>query len=183
MTTQDPLHTPEPAEEALLTPDELIDPMAALEKERDQFKAIAQRSQADFLNFKRRTEQERGVLIRNASGQVLSRLIPVQDDLERAVEALSPDAPDSWKGGIQMVLDNLQSLVQAEGVTKYEPTPGDTFDPAEQEALYYQPTTDQPSGAILSVIRSGYRTADRVLRPAQVVVAQPIQESAETSSN
>jgi molecular chaperone GrpE len=160
-----------------------MDPVAALEKERDQFKAIAQRSQADFLNFKRRIEQERGMLIRNASGQVLYRLIPVQDDLERAVEALPPDAPDSWKGGIKMVLQNLQTLVQAEGVTKYEPSPGDTFDPAEQEALYYQPTADQPSGAVLAVIRAGYRTADRVLRPAQVVVAKPFEESAEAGSN
>ncbi len=183
MTTQDPQHTPEPTDEASPNPEEPMDPITALEKERDQFKAIAQRSQADFLNFKRRTEQERGLLIRNASGQVVSRLIPVQDDLERAVEALPPDAPDSWKDGIKLVLQNLQTLVQAEGVSKYEPSPGDTFDPAEQEALYYQPTADQPSGAVLSVIRAGYRTADRVLRPAQVVVAKPLEESAETSSN
>ena len=123
------------------------------------------------------------MVVRNAAAQVLSRLIPVQDDLERAVEALPEDAPDSWKDGIRMVFQNLQSLLQAEGLTKYEPAPGDTFDPAEQEAVYYQPTTDQPAGAVLTMVRAGYRTADRVLRPAQVVVANAPDDTAETSSN
>jgi molecular chaperone GrpE len=183
MTTQDHENPSEVPDETTGKFDEPTDPITALEQERDQFKAIAQRTQADFLNFKRRTDQERGMVVRNAAVQVLSRLIPVQDDLERAVEALSEDAPDSWKDGIKMVLQNLQSLLQAEGVSKYEPAPGDTFDPAEQEAVYYQPTTDQPAGAVLSVVTSGYRTADRVLRPAQVVVAKAPDETAEPSSN
>ncbi len=183
MTTQDPENSTETSDETLETAEEPTDPIIALEQERDQFKAIAQRSQADFLNFKRRTDQERGVLVRNASGQVLIRLLPVQDDLERALSALPEDAPDSWKEGINMVLQNLQALVQAEGVIKYEPAAGDSFDPAEQEAVYYQPTTDQPPGAVLSVVRPGYRTADRVLRPAQVVVAKAPEETAESSGN
>jgi molecular chaperone GrpE len=183
MTTQDPDNSSEITDEATGTPDEPADPITALEQERDQFKAIAQRTQADFLNFKRRTDQERGMVVRNAAAQVLSRLIPVQDDLERAVEALPEDAPDSWKDGIRMVFQNLQSLLQAEGVTKYEPTPGETFDPAEQEAVYYQPTNDQPAGAVLTTVRPGYRTADRVLRPAQVVVAKALDDTAESSSN
>ena len=183
MTTQEPETSSEIPEEAPATADEPTDPMAALEQERDQFKAIAQRTQADFLNYKRRTDQERGMLLRNASSHVLSRLIPVQDDLERALGALPEDAPDSWKDGIKLVLQNLQAIGEAEGLTKYEPAPGDTFDPAEQEAVYYQPTTDQPPGAVLSVIRPGYRTTDRVLRPAQVVVAKEPDETAEASGN
>ena len=121
------------------------------------------------------------MLVRNASSQVLSRLIPVQDDLERAVGALPPEASDSWIDGVKMVLQNLHGIMEAEGVTKYEPAAGDTFDPAEQEAVYYQPTTDQPPGAVLSVVRPGYRSADRVLRPAQVVVAKAPDESAEAA--
>lgn len=181
MTTQEPENPPEIPDEGTTKAEEPTDPITALEQERDQFKAIAQRTQADFLNFKRRTDEERGMLIRNASGQVLSRLIPVQDDLERAVGAIPEDAPDSWKQGVSMVLQNVQALLQAEGVSKYEPAPGDTFDPAEQEAVYYQPTTDQPPGAVLSVVRPGFRSADRVLRPAQVVVAKAPEEPATTS--
>jgi molecular chaperone GrpE len=185
MTTQEPENseTNEIPDESTGKAEEPTDPITALEQERDQFKAIAQRTQADFLNFKRRTDQERGMLVRNASGQVMARLIPVQDDLERAVEALPADAPASWKDGISMVLQNVHAIMQAEGVTKYEPTPGDTFDPAEQEAVFYQPTTDQPPGAVLTVVRPGYRSSDRVLRPAQVVVAKAPEESAEAGSN
>ena len=170
-------------EEAPVTDEKPIDPMVALEQERDQFKAIAQRTQADFLNYKRRMDQERGMLLRNASSHVLSRLIPVQDDLERALGALPEDIADSWKDGIKMVLQNLQAIGEAEGLIKYEPVPGDTFDPIEQEAVYYQPTSDQPPGAVLSVVRPGYRTTDRVLRTAQVVVAKEPEETAEASGN
>jgi molecular chaperone GrpE len=183
MTTQEPEISSEIPDEAPDKTEEPTDPMTALEQERDQLKAIAQRTQADFLNYKRRTDQERGMLVRNASSHVLSRLIPIQDDLERAVGALPENAPDSWKDGIKMVLQNLQAIGEAEGLTKYEPTPGDIFNPAEQEALYYQPTTDQFPGAVLSVISPGYRTADRVLRPAQVVVAKAPEDNAETSGN
>lgn len=183
MTTQEPENPSDPTDEATAQSEEPTDPITALEQERDQFKAIAQRTQADFLNFKRRTDQEKGMVVRNAAAQVLSRLIPVLDDLERAAEALPEDAPESWKDGIRMVFQNLQSLLQAEGVSKYEPAPGDTFDPAEQEAVYYQPTTDQQAGAVLSLVRAGYRTADRVLRPAQVVVAKAPEETAESSGN
>ena len=183
MTTHESEESPEIPDEATGKAEEAADPITALEQERDQFKAIAQRTQADFLNFKRRTDQERGMLIRNSSSQVLSRLIPVQDDLDRAVGALPEDAPEAWKDGIKMVLQNLHSVLEAEGLTKYEPAPGDTFDPAEQEAVYYQPTADQISGAVLSVVRPGYRTTDRVLRPAQVVVAKAPDETAEVSGN
>jgi molecular chaperone GrpE len=152
------------------------DPIAALEGERDQYKALAQRTQADFVNFKHRVDQERGMVSRNASGQVIGRLLPVLDDLQRAVSALPEDAPESWGNGVTMILQNLQALVAAEGIAAYEPVPGDTFDPVEHEAVYYQPTEQQPPGAVLSVVSPGYRSTDRVLRPAQVVVASAATE-------
>ena len=152
--------------------DPLPDPLTALEQERDALKALAQRTQADFVNYKRRTDEERMLLGRNASTQVVSRLLPMVDDLQRAVDALPEETPGSWRDGVRMILQNLQALVQAEGVSIYEPEPGETFDPNEHEAIYYQPTDEQASGAVLSVVRPGYRSADRVLRPAQVVVAR-----------
>ena len=148
------------------------DPLIALEQERDQLKALAQRTQADFVNYKRRTDEERLVISRMATGQVLARLLPVLDDLQRAVDAIPENAPASWGDGVRMVASNLQAIMQAEGVAIYEPEPGDTFDPVEHEAVYFQPTDEQPAGAVLSVVRPGYRTSDRVLRTAQVVVAR-----------
>ncbi len=148
------------------------DPVATLEQERDELRALAQRTQADFVNYKRRVDEERGALARNASNHVLTKLLSVVDDLQRAVEALPEEAPDSWGDGVKIVLQSMHSLVQSEGVNAFEPAPGDTFDPAEHEAVYYQPTGDQPPGAVLSTVRPGYRTPDRVLRPAQVVVAK-----------
>ena len=156
---------------------ERLNPMAALEQERDQFRALAQRTQADFVNYKRRTDEERLMISRMASSQVLVRLLPVIDDLQRAVGAIPEDAPDSWGDGVRLIALNLQSIMQAEGVTMYEPQPGDTFHPAEHEALYYQPTDEQPAGAVFSVVRPGYRSGERVLRPAQVVVAQEIENA------
>ena len=147
------------------------DPVAVLQAERDQYKAIAQRTQADFINYKRRVEEERGVLARNAANGLLMRLLPVVDDLRRAIDALPADAPAVWGDGVRMISQNLQSVLQSEGVTTYEPAPGDMFDPALHEAVYYQPTAEHPPGRVAAAVRRGYRTQDRVLRPAQVVVA------------
>jgi len=152
--------------------DEPTDPMAALERERDELRTLAQRTQADFVNFKRRVDDERGALARNASNHVLIKLLTVVDDLQRAVEALPEEAPGSWGDGLKIVLQNMHSLIQSEGVTAFAPAPGDTFDPAEHEAVHFQPSGDQPPGAVLSTFSPGYRTQDRVLRPAQVVVAK-----------
>ena len=150
--------------------------VTTLERERDEFRALAQRTQADFVNYKRRIDDERGALARNASNHVLVKLLSVMDDLQRAVEALPSDAPDSWGDGVKIVLQNMQSLVQSEGVTAFEPAPGDTFDPAQHEAVHFQPSGDQAPGSVLSTFRPGYRTQDRVLRPAQVVVAAELVE-------
>lgn len=172
MTTEDPNPEAEVAEES-----EPLDPITALEQERDQYKTLAQRTQADFVNYKRRTDEERLTIGRIASSQVLVRLLPVLDDLQRAVGAIPEDAPESWADGVKMIAINLQSIMQAEGVAMYGPEPGDTFDPAEHEAVYFQPTDEQPAGAVVSVVRPGYRAGDRVLRPAQVVVAQSTENA------
>ena len=174
---------PGSGEEAQQSPEDqlLDDPISKLERERDEMKAIAMRSQADFVNYKRRVEEERWALARNVSNQVISRLLPIVDDLERAVDALPEDAPESWGGGVKLVLQNMGALVSAEGVTKFEPAPGDAFDPAEHEAVYHQPTDDQPAGCVLSTFRSGYRSQDRVLRPAQVIVARAAESPEQTN--
>jgi molecular chaperone GrpE len=148
------------------------DPVAQIERERDEMKAIAQRAQADLVNYKRRAEEERWALARSASNSVVGKLLPIADDLQRAVDALPDDAPESWSSGLHLVAQNMRSLLESEGVTRFEPAPGDPFDPAEQEAIASQPSAEHPSGAVLMTISAGYRGRDRVLRAAQVVVSQ-----------
>ena len=148
------------------------DPIALLERERDEMKAIAQRAQADLVNYKRRAEEERWALARSASNSVVSKLLPIVDDLRRAVDALPNDAPENWSHGLRLVSQNMQALLESEDVTRFEPAPGDPFDPVEQEALASQPNAEHPSGTVLTTISAGYRGRDRVLRAAQVIVSQ-----------
>jgi len=148
------------------------DPITQLERERDEMRSVAQRAQADLVNYKRRAEEERWALARSASNSVVGKLLPIADDLQRAVDALPDDAPESWSSGLRLVSQNMRALLESEGVTRFEPAPGDPFDPAEQEAIASQPSAEHPSGAVLLTISAGYRGRDRVLRAAQVVVSQ-----------
>ncbi len=159
------------------------DPIALLARERDEMKAIAQRAQADLVNYKRRAEEERWALARSASNGVVSKLLPIVDDLQRAVESLPDDAPESWRSGLRLVSQNMHALLESEGVTRFEPAPGDPFDPAEQEALVSQPSAEHPSGAVLTTISAGYRGRDRVLRAAQVVVSRGAAEEDATTND
>ncbi len=148
------------------------DLISRLEQERDQMKALAQRARADYDNLRRRVEEERWALARNASNAVLARLLPCADDLERAVDSLPPDDSSGWSEGVRLVLQNIHALIASEGVVRIDPSPGDPFDPVEHEAVHHAPSAEQAPGSVLSTFRPGYRSADRVLRPAQVVVAK-----------
>jgi molecular chaperone GrpE len=148
------------------------DPLEAMAAERDQFKALAQRAQADFINYKRRTDEERPNIARTAVGGLLARMLPAVDDLDRAVDALPADAPASWAEGVRLVRQNLDALLEAEGVRRFTPAPGETFDPAQHEAISQLPSAEQPAGTVLTAVRSGYRYGERVLRAAQVVVSR-----------
>lgn len=155
-----------PSAEALL--DEAI-------RERDQFRALAQRAQADLVNYRRRVEEEREGLIQSASSQLLVRLLPILDDLHRAIEHVEGAAPPAWIEGVRLVQRKLQGVLEAEGVTPFIPEAGASFDPLEQEAVFHEPSGEQPAGAVVRTIRPGYRNRIRVLRAAQVVLAQDLQ--------
>ena len=144
-------------------------------RERDQFHALAQRAQADLINYRRRVEEERGALAQNASTRVIALLLPILDDFQRAMEHKPEDAPASWSDGVSMILRKLQAVVEGEGVTVFSPEPGTSFDPSEHESIYYEPSGEYPADCVVSTVRVGYRSATRVLRPAQVIVSQPSQ--------
>ncbi|MCC6177913.1 MAG: nucleotide exchange factor GrpE [Chloroflexi bacterium] len=133
---------------------------------------LAQRSQADFVNYKRRTQQELDQKIRDANAALLTRLLPVLDDLERALQNTPADLADNgWVQGVELIGQKLTQILQSEGLERVGGE-GEAFDPYVHEAVAYEEHPVYDEGQIAGVYRPGYRLRERVLRPAQVVVAR-----------
>ena len=140
-------------------------------KEKDRFQSIAQRAQADLVNYRSRAIQEQDEIKRTVRFGLISRFIGVADDLERAIDGIPDEIEKGWKEGILLVLRNLENSLDMEGVKKIDAL-GEIFDPYKHEALLYEKTFQSPEGTILNVIQNGYTLNDKILRPARVVVAQ-----------
>ena len=133
---------------------------------------LAQRTQADFANYKRRTAQELEQKIRDANGGLLTQLLPVIDDLQRALANVPADlAEQPWPQGVTLIGQKLENILQKQGLEQIGGE-GDRFDPHIHEAVAYEEHPVYDEGQVASVYRVGYRLNDRVLRPAQVVVAR-----------
>jgi len=151
--------------------DKLRAELAEIAQKADEYLRLAQRTQADFINYRRRVDDERVQLARDATITFLQRLLPILDDFERASAHAAPaDLESNWARGVQLVERNLRGLLAAEDVQRI-PAEGAEFDPREHEAVGRQPSGDVPEGHVLHVARQGYRKGERVIRPAQVVVA------------
>ena len=154
------------------------------ERERDQFKAMALRYKADLDNYKKRAAQEMEESRDRVASQLLLKLVTVADDFSRAVNHLPEDAVDpSWFEGIQLVQRSMESMLQSEGLSRIEAAIGQPFDVYEHEAVFFEPTDEVEEGAVVRVIRDGYKLRNRVLRAAQVSVAQAPPESIEHSDS
>lgn len=139
---------------------------------RDQYLEELRRVAAEFDNYKKRMAREADDRARRASERIVGSLLNVHDDLERAVGALKahPDGiPEPLVEGIAIVHRSLADVLTREGVSEIDPV-GDPFDPHNHEALLAQPS-DEPEGTVIQVVQKGFRTGDRVLRPARVIVA------------
>ncbi len=155
------------------------DPLAALTAERDvaleqvkEYLAIAQRSQADLQNYRRRAEQERTEAYDRGRGEVVLQILPVLDDFERALAALPAERrEEDWLQGLVLIERKLRTTLESLGVERIE-AEGKTFDPWEHEAVLHDVRQDVEPGTVAEVARQGYRLGSRVLRPAQVVVAK-----------
>jgi molecular chaperone GrpE len=145
--------------------------LAEIEQKADEYLRLAQRTQADFINYRRRIEEERAQQVRDANIAFLQKLFPILDDFERAMtNASDAERQSIWGQGLQLVGRNLRGLLAADGVELID-AQGTEFDPRQHEAVGSAPSPDQPEGTVLHVARQGYRKGDRVLRPTQVVVA------------
>jgi len=142
-----------------------------LNEEIDHYKSIAQRAQADLVNYRNRASQEIEEAKRAVQFGVISRFISIVDDLERAVENAPEEAQTEWTDGVELVLRNLEKALELEGVSQIESL-GKSFDPREHDALLYEENSDTEDGLILNVIQQGYRLNERIIRPARVIVSK-----------
>jgi molecular chaperone GrpE len=135
----------------------------------------AQRAQAELSNFRRRTEEERISQARYSNSRLLTKLLPVIEELNLAVTHAGKGGPNaSWLEGVVLIQRKLRNLLASEGVTAVD-TLGTLFNPLEHEALGTVETTEYPAGYVAQAIRPGYRLHDRVIQPAQVIVAREPQ--------
>jgi len=128
-----------------------------------------QRSMADFQNYKRRVERDNELVKSSMKGELIKKVLPVLDDLERALQNRPEDT--GWSNGIELIARKFQNLLDAEGVKRIE-AKGVAFDPAFHEAISHEPSEMVESGQVIDVVQNGYMLGERVIRPALVRVAQ-----------
>jgi molecular chaperone GrpE len=158
---------------------ELTARLQEAERECEQFKKLLQRTQADFINYRKRTEAERQEMEGQVNARLLKKLLPVLDEFEMALSHLRQSADQAWAEGTRLVYRKLVAQLESEGVKPIEAM-GKPFDPFEHEALAYKETDDQPEGWVVEVINTGYKLNGRVLRAARVVVAKGVASSSNT---
>jgi molecular chaperone GrpE len=160
----------EQAEQAVSAEDTELE---ALRNENEELIDTLQRLQADFDNYRKRAARDQESLVARAGERIVKELLPVLDDLERALEAVESHEEAELEDGVKLVHRQLEQLLEKEGLALVE-TDGQ-FDPHVHEALLTQPS-DADEGSVIEVLQKGYRLGDRVLRPARVVVAGPKEE-------
>lgn len=145
------------------------DPLAEALAERDELKDALLRSRAEFDNYRKRVARDMEQLRKTAAQDLLRDLLPVVDNLERAL-AHAPDKDNPVVKGVEMVMKQFADLLSGRGV---EPIPGvgEKFDPQHHEALAHQPSEEHPEGAVMLEYERGYRIGEQVLRPSRVVVS------------
>jgi len=165
--------------EAPAEPQTLEDAKTLLQKEKEEaqrFLANWQRAEADFVNYKRRVEQERAEAGRLANAALIINVLPVLDDLERALSSLNIQLVGlTWFDGIRLIYRKLQLVLENAGVTQIE-AEGQPFDPRFHEAVMYG---EGEEGKVVAEVQRGYKLNDRVLRPAMVVVGKGKEEKEE----
>jgi molecular chaperone GrpE len=127
-----------------------------------------QRALAEFQNYKKRVERDRDSDQAAMKSDLIRKVLPVLDDLERALQNRPEE--DAWVDGIDLIQRKLQAILQTEGVQRIE-AEGAIFDPNFHEAISQEPVDGVESGRVVAVVQQGYVLGDRVIRPAQVRVA------------
>ena len=135
----------------------------------NEYKDSWLRSQAEFQNYRKRIERDNEIMYATMKGDIIKKVLPVLDDLERALQNRSIDDP--WANGIELIARKFQTILENEGVKKIEAL-GAEFDPNFHEAISHEPADGTQSGHVIGVVQNGYTIGERVIRPALVRVAQ-----------
>src|SRR5687767_5695027 len=142
-----------------------------LQKERDEFYDRLLRKTAEFDNYRKRVERDRKEMIEWAAADVLSDLLAISDDFDRALAADAPPEAQGYKAGLELIQRQLADLLKKRGVTAIDALGAD-FDPHLHQAVAYEEVEGAREGEIVSVMAKGYKLGDRLLRPAIVKVAK-----------
>jgi molecular chaperone GrpE len=160
----------------------LRDELSTAKTQSDEYLVALQRERAEFLNYKRRTAEERERDLGLAAEGLIRKVLGVADDFDLAIEARPESiATDPWFEGLAAIDRKLRTLLESEGVTPIDAEPGTPFDPREHDAIANVPGTGRPEGEIVEQVRRGYRLRDRVLRPALVAVAAAPETASTTN--
>jgi molecular chaperone GrpE len=149
---------------------EEVDELDAVTRERDEYLDRLQRLKAEFDNYRKRAARDQESLVARAHERLVEKLLPVLDDLERALEAAEQHEEAKLEEGVRLVHRELAATLGKEGLVEIDT--GGAFDPHVHEALLAQPS-EADEGTVIGVVQKGYLLGDRVLRPARVVVAGP----------
>lgn len=128
-----------------------------------------QRAVAEFQNYRKRLERDREAEHAAMKGDLIRKVLPILDDLERALRNRPGD--DAWVNGIELIQRKLQTILESEGIRRIE-AEGAVFDPNFHEAISQEPIDGAESGRVVAIVQNGYTLGDRVIRPAQVRVAK-----------
>lgn len=147
----------------------LINQLKEAEAKIIEYKDGWARSQAEFQNYKKRLERDNELMYANMKGDIIKKVLPALDDLERALQ--NRPADDAWANGIELIARKLQNILDSENVKRIE-AKGLPFDPNFHEAISNEPSDEVESGHVIEVVQNGYMLGERIIRPALVRVAQ-----------
>jgi molecular chaperone GrpE len=152
-----------------------VDELVAVAAQRDEYFALAQRTQADFENYRKRVTRDSAAAHERGLVKLAKELLPALDDLDRALEEADRDAErergeDPLLQGVRLVRTELHAALARVGIESFSPK-GEPFDPVEHEAMAQQPVPGAQSGSVVEVFQPGYRLGTSIIRPARVLVA------------
>jgi molecular chaperone GrpE len=147
------------------------DALQAAQQERDTLRDRLLRTAAEFDNFRKRVDRERRELSELAASDILSELLPIVDNFERALQAPAPAEADSFRTGVEMIHRQMLDLLRKRGVKPIEAL-GANFDPNFHQAVIHEASPDHRDGEVMAELQRGYMLGDRLLRPAMVKVAK-----------
>jgi molecular chaperone GrpE len=161
--------TSENAEQLSAEVDALKKKLAEAESKSSEYKDSWLRSQAEFQNYRKRIERDNELTYISLKGDIIKKILPILDDLERALQNRS--AGDAWANGVELIARKFQNILESEGLKKIEAI-GMEFDPNFHEAISHEPADGVQSGHVIAIVQNGYMLGERVIRPALVRVAQ-----------